>query len=214
MLLPTHPLPHGHKKDEMNDSEEEYHETLQDFSESNLVAENEGMNSKDQEKDISLSYTPYEEEIKESPPNMQEEFSQNKEELEEENNFENKENSHCIEEEHCQDIASETRILNVEKEEKENVFKKEISHLTEDSNTLGQPRVDYIEYWFKSIVIPPMQTSLLHTLLDPIVVHFGHAPDFHALDSFVAAPIFFLLLEPISQVNWMLEWLHWKSTYT
>jgi hypothetical protein len=66
------PSPTWIQKDEMNDSEEEYHETLQDFSESNLVAENEGMNSKDQEKYISLSYTPYEEEIKESPPNMQE----------------------------------------------------------------------------------------------------------------------------------------------
>jgi hypothetical protein len=48
----------------MNDSEQEYHETLQEFSESNLVAENEDTNSKDQKKDISLSYTPYEEEIK------------------------------------------------------------------------------------------------------------------------------------------------------
>jgi hypothetical protein len=31
---------------------------------------------------------------------MQEEFNQNKEELVEENNFENKKDSHCIEEEH------------------------------------------------------------------------------------------------------------------
>jgi hypothetical protein len=109
------PSPTWTQKDEMNDSEEEYHETLQEFSESNLVVENEGKNSKDQEKDINISYTPYEEEIKESPPNMQEEFSQNKEELVEENNFENKEDSHCIEEEHCQDITNETIILNVEK---------------------------------------------------------------------------------------------------
>jgi hypothetical protein len=65
----------------MNDSEEEYPKTLQDFSESNLVAENEGKNSKGQEKDNNISYTPYEEEIKESPPNMQKEFNQNKEEL-------------------------------------------------------------------------------------------------------------------------------------
>ena len=93
----------------------------------------------------------------------------------------------------------------MEKEEKENVFKKEISHLIEDRKTLGKPRVDYIEYWFESIVIPPTQTSLLHTLLDPIVIHFGHATDFHALDLLIAAHIFFLLLEPISQVNWMLE---------
>jgi hypothetical protein len=58
-----------------------------------------------------------------------------------------------------------------------NVFKKEISHLIEYSNTLGKPRVDFLQYWFKSIVIPPIQTSLLHTLLDPIVVPFGHAID-------------------------------------
>jgi hypothetical protein len=66
------PSPTWKQKDEMNDSEEEYHETLQDFFESNHVVENEGNNSKDQEKDINISYTPYEEEIKESPPNMQE----------------------------------------------------------------------------------------------------------------------------------------------
>ena len=123
----------------------------------------------------------------------------------EENNFENKEDSHCIEEEHFQDITNETIILNVEKEEKENVFKKEISHLIEDSRNLGQPRVDYIVYWFKSIVSLPTKTSLMYTFLDPIVVHFGHAPDFHALELLVANPIFFLLLEPISQVNWMLK---------
>jgi hypothetical protein len=34
-------------------------------------------------------------------PNMQETFNENKEELVEENNFENKEDNHCIEEEHC-----------------------------------------------------------------------------------------------------------------
>jgi hypothetical protein len=166
------------------------------------------------EKDIKISYTPYEEGIKEYPPNMQEEFSQNKEELAEENNFENKKDCHCIEEEHCQDIANETIILNVENKEKENVFKKENFHLTEYKNTLGNPSVDYIEYWFESISIPPTQTSLLHTLFDPIVVHFGHALDFHALELLIETQIFFLLLEPISQVNWMLKWLHWKSTYT
>jgi hypothetical protein len=41
--------------------------------------DNEGENSKDQEKNINISYTPFEEEIKKSPPNMQEEFNQNKE---------------------------------------------------------------------------------------------------------------------------------------
>jgi hypothetical protein len=70
-------------------------------------------------------------------------------------------------------------------------------------------RVDYIEYWFESIVSPPMKTSLVHTLFDPIVVYFGHASDL-----LVATPIFILLLEPISQVNRMIEWLHWKSAYS
>jgi hypothetical protein len=42
----------------------------------------------------------------------------------EEKYFENKEDIHCIEEEHYQDIANETIILNVQKEEKNNVFKK------------------------------------------------------------------------------------------
>jgi hypothetical protein len=56
--------------------------------------------------------------MKTSQENLQQE------ELAKENNFENKEDSHCIEEEHCQDIANETIILNVEKEEKKNLFKK------------------------------------------------------------------------------------------
>jgi len=113
----------------------------------------------------------------------------------EENNFED---SHFIKEEHCQDITNETIILNVEKEEKWSVFKKKNSHLIEDSITLGHPRVDYIEYWFESIVSLPVQTSILHTLLDLIVVHFGHDHDFHALDLLVATSIFILLMEPIS----------------
>ena len=66
------PSPTWTQKDEINDSEEGYHETLQEFFESNIVVENEGKNFKDQEKDINISYTPYEEEIKESPPNMKE----------------------------------------------------------------------------------------------------------------------------------------------
>jgi hypothetical protein len=200
---------------------------------SSHVVEDKDETSKLQEENFSLLYTPYEDissnkfenEIEKPPPNIQEdiilviddETSQEnlqQEELEEENNCENKEDSHCIEEEHCQDIANETIILNVEKEEKENVFKKEISHLIEYRSTMGQPRLDYIEYWFKSIVNPPMQTSLVHTLLNPIVVHFGHAPDFHAPELLAETPIFLLLLEPISQVNRMLEWLHWKSSYT
>ena len=72
----------------------------------------------------------------------------------EENNFDNKEDSHCIEEEHFQEIANETIILNVEKEEKNSVFKKQSSHLIEYSRTLGQPRGDYIEYWLDRIVNP------------------------------------------------------------
>jgi hypothetical protein len=69
----SHPTsPTWTRKDEMNDSKEEYHKTMQNFSKSNLVAKNEGKNFKDQEKDISISYTPYEEEIKKYPPNMQE----------------------------------------------------------------------------------------------------------------------------------------------
>jgi len=42
------PFPTWTQKDEMNDSKEEYHEILQEFFESNLVAENEVMNSKEQ----------------------------------------------------------------------------------------------------------------------------------------------------------------------
>ena len=55
------PSPTWTQKDEINDSEEGYHETLQELFESNIVVENEGKNFKDQENDINISYTPYEE---------------------------------------------------------------------------------------------------------------------------------------------------------
>jgi hypothetical protein len=72
--------------------------------------------------------------------------------------------------------------------------------LIEDNNTLGKPRVDYIEYWFENIVSPQTQTSLLHTLFDPIVVHFGHAPDFHALDLLVETPTFSYCWSPFQKL--------------
>jgi hypothetical protein len=101
------------------------------------VVEDEDETSKLQEENYSLLYIPYEDissskfenEIERPPTNIQEDFilviddetSQDnlqQEELVDKNNFENKEDSHCIEEEHCQDITNETIILNVEKQEK------------------------------------------------------------------------------------------------
>jgi hypothetical protein len=208
----------------------------------------------------------------------------------EENNFENKEDSHCIEEEHCQDIANETIILNVEKEENfsllytpyedilNNKFENEIEepppNTQEDSNLViddetsqenlqqeelmeemnlekndeqdhpykkeeyfqdifdesrtlevvvnkendecmimfkstPQPRIDFIELWFYSIVGQTMQSNLHHTWYNFSLVHVESAPD-----SLVQVPTYLRILEFIPQIRSMLEWLHWKSSYT
>jgi hypothetical protein len=77
------PSPIWTQENEMNDLEEESNQTLEYFSESSHMDENENTNYDLQEQEFSLSYTPYEDilnnkfenEIEEPPPNTQEDFS-------------------------------------------------------------------------------------------------------------------------------------------
>jgi hypothetical protein len=59
---------------------------------------------------------------------------------------------HCMKEEHFQDISNESRILDGDKEKDESIFRLETPHPTKDNNILEQPRIDFIESWFQSIV--------------------------------------------------------------
>jgi hypothetical protein len=85
----------------------------------------------------------------------------------------------------------------------------ETPHPIKDNNILEQPRIDFIESWFQSIVGQTMQSDFQHTWFNFSPVHIESAPD-----SLVQAPICFTVLEFIPKISWMLEWLHWKSTYT
>jgi hypothetical protein len=176
------PSPMWTQDHEVNDSEENSNQRLENFSESSHPAKNENQNSNLQEKYFSLSYTPYEDsscnkfeiEIEDPPPNAQEDFSQHthmeyvvtndeksqehwqQEQLVEEINLENNDGQDChyIKEELFQDIVDESRILDVvnDKENDESVSKLETPHSTQDNSILEKPRIDYIETWFQSIV--------------------------------------------------------------
>jgi hypothetical protein len=70
-------------------------------------------------------------------------------------------------------------------------------------------RVDFIESWFHIIVGQALQSDRGHIRLSFTSVQFGHA-----LDSLIAALICSQIMDFIPQISWMLEWFHWKSTYT
>jgi hypothetical protein len=229
-VVVSHPSSPIWKKDnEMPNFEEDSNQRVDEIFKSSHVPEDEDENSKLQEENFSLLYTPYEDisnkkfenEIEEPPPNTQEDFSlviddetlqknlQQEELMEEVNLEKNDEQDHL-------EIFDESRTLEVvgNKENDECILMLKTPQPIKDNSIIEQPRIDFIELWFESIVGPVKQTSLMHKLLNPIVVHFGHATYFHAPDLLVATHNFFLLLEPISQVNGMLEWLHWKYSYT
>jgi hypothetical protein len=225
------PSPIWTQDNEVNDLEENSNQILEDFSNQVILLE-ENSNFKARS---SLSYTPYEvekfENDEEPPPNAQEDFNQHdhvenvatddekpqehwqQEELVEEINLENNDGQdcHCIKEECFQDIAHESRILDVvgNKEKDDFIFKLETSHPTKDCNTHEKPRIDFIESWFQSIVGQAMQSYFEHIWLNFTSVHFEHT-----LDSLIAALICSPILEFIPNISWMLEWIHWKSTYT
>ena len=118
---------------------------------------------------------------------------------------------HCIKEELFQYIVDESRILNVveDKKKDKNIFKKETYHQTKDYSIHDQPlRVDFIETWFQRIVGQALQSNFGHIQLIFTLVCFGN--NFYFL---VASLTYFPIPKFIPQINWMLEWLNWKSTY-
>jgi hypothetical protein len=111
--------------------------------------------------------------------NPQEHWQQ--EELVEEINLENNDGKDChsMKEECFQDIASESRILDVvsNEEKDESILRLETPHPIKDNNILEQPRIDFIESWFQSIVGQAMQSYFEHIWFSFSSTHFGHAPD-------------------------------------
>jgi hypothetical protein len=94
-------------------------------------------------------------------------------------------------------------------EKDESILRLEIPHSIKDNNILEQPRIDYIETWFQRIVGQTMQSDFEHIWFIFSPVHLEDAPE-----SLVQAPICSPLQELILNISWMLEWLHWNSTYT
>jgi hypothetical protein len=219
----SHPSSPIWKQDnKVTNFKEESNQRVDEISKSSHVAEKEDENSKLQEENFSLLYTPYEDissnkfenEIEEPPPNTQEDFSLviddetsqenlQQEELMEEMNLEkNDEQDHLYKkEEYFQEIFDESRTLEV-------VVNKEKDECILMSKT-PQPRIDFIELWFQSIVGQTTQSNLHHTWYNFSPVHIESAPD-----SLVQVPTYLRILEFIPQIRSMLEWLHWKSAYT
>jgi hypothetical protein len=135
------------------------------------------------------------------------------EELMEEMNLEkNDEQDHLYKkEESFQEIFDESRTLEVvgNKEKDECILMLKTPHPIKDNSILEQPRIDFIELWFQSIVGQTTQSNLHHTWYNFSPVHIESAPD-----SLVQVPTYLKILEFIPQIRSMLEWLHWKSAYT
>jgi hypothetical protein len=95
------------------------------------------------------------------------------------------------------------------KDKYECIKKLETPHPIKYNNILDQPRVCFIESWFQRILGEAMQSYPQHIgfIFSPIRVE-------SSPDSFVQVSICFTTLEFITKTNWMLEWLHWKYTYT
>jgi hypothetical protein len=203
-----------------------------DFFNSSHVVEDKDENFKLQEENSSLLYTPYEDissnkfenEIEEAPPNTQENFSLviddetspenlQQEELFEEMNIEkNDEQDHIYKKgEYFQDIFDEPKTLEVvgNKENDECILMLKTPKPTKENNILEQPRIDFIELWFQSIVGQTRQSNIHHTwyIFSPVYIE-------SASDSLVQVPTYLRVLEFIPQIRSMLEWIHWKYAYT
>jgi hypothetical protein len=135
------------------------------------------------------------------------------EELIEEMNLEkNDEQDHLYKkEESFQEIFDKSRTLEVvgNKEKDEHIRMLKTPQPIKDNSILEQPRIDFIELWFQSIVGQTMQSNLHHTWYNFSPVHIESVHD-----SLVQVPTYLRILEFIPQIRSMLEWLHWKSAYT
>jgi hypothetical protein len=101
-------------------------------------------------------------------------------------------------EESFQDIIDESRTLEVvgDKEKYECILALKTPHSIKDNNILEQPRINFIELWFQSIVGQTMQSNFQHTWFNFSPVHIESA-----LDSLVQFPICSIVMEFIPQIN-------------
>jgi hypothetical protein len=108
-------------------------------------------------------------------------------------------------EESIQDIADESRTLEVvgDKEKGECILVLKNPQQIKYNSILEQPRIDFIELWFQSIVSQTMQSNFHHTWFNFSPVHIESAS--HSLVKF---PICFKGLEFNPKIKSMLEWLH------
>jgi hypothetical protein len=220
------------KDNEMNNFEKESNQRVDEIFKSSHVVEDEDENSKLQEENFSLPYTTYEDisskqienEIEEPPPNTQEYFifvidyetyqeHLKQEELMEEMNLEKNDEQDYLykKEESFQEIFYESRTLEVvgNKEKDECILMLKNPHPIKDNSILEQPRIDFIELWFQSIVDQTTQLNLHHNWYNFSPVHIESAHD-----SLVQVSIYLIILEFIPQIRSMLKWIHWKSSYT
>jgi hypothetical protein len=85
----------------------------------------------------------------------------------------------------------------------------ETLHPIKGNNIFEQPRIDFIELWFQSILGEATQSNPWHTLFNISPVHIESAPE-----SMVKVLVCSIVMEFIPQIRSMLEWLHWKFAYT
>jgi hypothetical protein len=106
-------------------------------------------------------------------------------------------------------IVSESRILDAisNEENDESILRMETPHPIKDNNILEQPIIDYIETFFESVVLQEIPTCSQHIWFNLNTL--STYPSYVAL-----ASICFIILELIPKIRWILEWLHWKYTYT
>ena len=97
----------------------------------------------------------------------------------------------------------------VDKDRDERMLRLETLLLVKGNNIFEQPRIDLIELWFQNIIGEATQSDPQHTLFNLSQVHIESAPN-----SLVKIPICSIVMEFIPKIISMLEWIHWKSSYT
>jgi hypothetical protein len=116
-----------------------------------------------------------------------------------------------MKEEYFKDIVDESIILEAvgDKKKDEIIVRLETHHPIKDNNNHDKPSVYFNESWFQIIIGQAMHSYSQNIYFIISLEHIESSPN-----SLVQASIGFTILELIPQINWMLEWLHWKSTYT
>jgi hypothetical protein len=98
-------------------------------------------------------------------------------------------------------------VINEEKDE--NILRLKTPQPIKKNRIIEKPRIDFIETWFQRLVGQEIPSNSQHIWFSFSPAHFGHAPN-----SLVLSSIYLMVLEFIPHIIWILEWLHWKYTYT